>query len=173
VPRPSHTQRRRLAAIAIAGALTLTDCGAGTHSPRQQQERERKAAGLAHFLIVCPPDLWDRTGGPHADWRRPDEKTGLAIPAKITKRPDGLITVDLSGPNLVDLLRLLDRHAHPGWQGSDTSPLAVRLYNAIAPEVDKVGTPTIPGSATPQVVINDTVPGVPSPSATSSATPKH
>ena len=117
---------------------------------------------------MSPPDLWNRTGGTHADWLY--HRTGDAIPAKITKRPDGLISVDLSGPNLVDLLELLDRHAHPGWGRDDgkPNPLAVRLYNAITPAIDKVGAS---GGTTPQVVINDTTVGAPSPSA--SSTPKH
>src|SRR4051794_19482039 len=89
----AYPMRITLTLTVVALALTLTGCGASTHSPKQQAERERKAAGLAHFMIVCPPDLWDRTGGEHADWRDPAEKTGNAIPAKITKRSDGLINV--------------------------------------------------------------------------------
>lgn len=147
----------RLAAAALAGVLALSGCGAATHSPRQQHERERKAAGLAHFLIICPPDLWDRTDGAHSDWG------AKKIPAKITTRPDGLITVDLSGPSLVDLLKDLDYNAHAGWATTNNSPLAIRLYDAIAPVVDKVS--LTPGSVTPQVIINDAVPGTPSPAS--------
>lgn len=171
MPRSSRTLICRAVVAGIVSALTLAGCGAGTHSPPQQQERERKAAGLAHFVIVCPPDLWDRTGGPHPDWRG-DAKSVDPIPAKITKRPDGLVNVDLSGPHLIDLLELLDEHAHPGWMGDfDPYPLAVRLYDALAPEVDKVG--TAPGGTTPQVVINDAVPKVSQSPTSSASTPKN
>lgn len=166
---PHRTIARAIAATMVAAAL-LTGCGAGTQSPKAQADRERKAAGLAHFILVCPPDLWDRTGGTD-HW--PGE---MKIPATIVKRPDGLISVDISGPNLVDLLKALDRYAHPGWGAADPDPLAVRLYDAIAPVLDRVGTPAA-GSATPTTTINDEVPGIarptpsPTPSRTSTAKP--
>lgn len=138
---------------AVIAALTLVSCGAGVHSPSQQRDRERKAAGVSTFRIVCSRDLWNRTG-----MEKTDGINGSPVPAKITQRPDGLVTVELTGPNLVDLLEYLDAHAHPGWwDGVDLDPLALRMYNAIAPRVDAIQPTPMAGEPVPEVVINDSV----------------
>lgn len=134
----------RIATCAVAAAVMLT-AGCGGHSPPQQKARLRKAAGVAVFRIRCSQDLWDRTGGQ------------AGINAKVTKGNDGLVTVDLSGPQLVDLLESLDWAAHVHL-GEEADPLAARMYDAIAPRVDAIQPTPRAGEPIPEVVIDDAAP---------------
>lgn len=138
----------------------------GVQSPEEQKERERKAAGLSAFRIVCVQDLWDRTGGKDG---RGETQAGT-IPARISKRDDGLVTVELTGPNMVDLLRYLDAEAHPGGWPKKPDPLAIRMYEAIAPRIDAIKATPKADEPPPEVTIDDSVgAGTPSPTTTPSS----
>jgi hypothetical protein len=144
----------RLTACVALFVLALTSCA--TKSPPHQKERERKAAGVVLFRIHCSKDLWDRTG------------KDAGVSAKVTPEAGGLVTVELSGPSLVDLLKRMDFDAHGGLGHHD--PLALRMYNAIAPRVDAIQAAPKPGDPAPEVTIDDRAGGVGTPTA--SASPK-
>jgi hypothetical protein len=144
--------RWRLAACAVVVVLSLAGCA--TNSPPQQGARERKAAGVVLFRIHCSKDLWEQTGATGND------RFG-SIPAKITNDANGLVTVELSGPNLVTLLEKLDFNAHGG-EGNH-NPLSARMYNAIAPRVDAIQATPRPGAPIPEVIIDDNVGGTSGP----------
>lgn len=147
--------RLRVTVGTLALALVVAGC---TDSPHEQGARERKAAGVRLFRIHCTRDLWNRTGGQTDD-------SGQPVSGKIADEHNGLVTVDLTGPNLVDLLRKLDYRAHGGNGNHD--PLAIRMYNAIAPEVDKIqSSGALPGGGMPEVTINDSVGGAGQPTPT-------
>jgi hypothetical protein len=140
---------------------SIVGCGA---PPEEHESRLRKAAGLTTFQIVCVKDLWERTsiGGSND----PEIKA-----AKVTPGPGSLVTVSLTGPQLVDYLRILGSDAFPKG-GGPADPLSLRMYNAIAPVVDKVKEGAPPGQV-PEVRVDDPVgnsPGSPTPATTSSPT---
>lgn len=147
------------------GALTalLAVAGCSDPHPKQQPERLRKAAGVTAFRIRCTKDLWDRTGG-HKDsfgdnFRAP-------VKAQVTDQGNGVIVVQLNGPQLVDLLKKLDYKAHRFDGQGD--PLAQRMYDAIAPTVDTIQATPAAGAQPPQVVIDDAVINAPAAPSTSS-----
>lgn len=150
--------RTPIAAGVLAVVLALAGCST---SPKEQPERLRKAAGVTAFRITCTSDLWKRTGGQHGDTYHDDP-----VKAQITDQGNGMVLVQLTGPQLVDLLEKLDEMAHPNKGNGPGDPLAIRVYNAIAPKVDAISTAPAAGAQVPQVVINDNV-ATPAASSTS------
>lgn len=143
----------------IAAATLLAVSACSSDYPSQHDDRLRKAAGVVTFQINCSKDLWERTR--HAG--RDSE-----VKAKSVKDSgNGTVAVSLSGPQLVDYLGVLAFDAY-GYSGRD--PLSERMYNAIAPEVDKIRGPLKPGDPAPVVTVNDAV-GQASPSTSVSSTP--
>ncbi|MER7521016.1 hypothetical protein [Streptomyces sp. NPDC126499] len=153
---------RRLRSVAavlavLAATVTLSGCGdLATKSPPQHTARLDKAAGVAQFKITCTKDMWDRTrdsGRDRLDSDTFDDVKPRKLPGEPGKR--GLIEVTLTGPQLVDYLRKLDYDAHGGFnQDHDDEPLARRMYNALAPVVDRIE----PGKApveVPSVAVDD------------------
>lgn len=143
-------QARVLRAIVATLFLIATvACGAGQVDPRtaQHEARVKKAAGVASFRIVCVKDLWERTSDKgFADG-------GPSVTGKVTSMPNDMVAVDLSGPQLVDYL---ERLHYDGFFGSSDDPLSIRMYNGIAPVVDKIQ-PGAPGGEVPEVRIDDPV----------------
>ncbi|MEU6431372.1 hypothetical protein ABZ860_36215 [Microbispora sp. NPDC046973] len=150
-----NSRRLGIVGIVAAALLTLASC---SDYPEQHQERLRKAAGVVTFQITCSKDLWERTR--HVDYS--DE-----VRAKSVKDlGNGVALVSLSGPQLVDYLKVLASDAY-GINGRN--PLSDRMYQAIAPEVDKIQGPLNPGDPIPAVTLNDAA--VPAVSSNSVATP--
>lgn len=139
-------------------AAVLLGMGGCSDYPSQHDERLRKAAGVVTFRIKCSKDLWERTR---------DAGSTTEVKAKAVKDiGDGMASVELSGPQLVDYLKVLSDDSF-GWD-SPSNPLAERMYNAIAPEVDKIRGPLKPGDPVPEVTLNDAAVPAPSPSAAAS-----
>lgn len=139
---------------AVIAALALTGC---TQSPAEHDERLTKAAGLARVSIICPKDLWEET---KPDGRRNEVN---AKTSKITEGPRqgrGLVRVTMTGTNLVAYLKELDRNAHPSeWNGEkDNTAASRRVYDAIAPAIDRIKAATSPDDPEPEIVIDDTIP---------------
>jgi hypothetical protein len=139
---------------ALAAVLVLSGC---TQSPAEHDDRLTKAAGLARVSILCPKDLWDETkptGGINE---------AKATVSKISKGPRadrGLVRVSMTGTNLVAYLKELDSNAHPhSWNGERKNTAASRrVYDAIAPEIDRIKAATSPEDPAPEIVIDDTIP---------------
>jgi hypothetical protein len=141
---------RRWWLLPIVALLALAGCA---DPPSGHEERLEKAAGLTAFRITCHEHLWNRTG---VEAWGGDEAVG----GKITKRPLSVITVELSGPQLVDLLEKL---AHFGWGvgepygSTHNTPEARRMYRAIAPVIDRIKQIPRAGDPVPEVVVDDMV----------------
>ncbi|MFD1935588.1 MULTISPECIES: hypothetical protein [Nonomuraea] len=142
-----------LLVAALLGTV-LAGCGggqAGKPTPREQHEtRLSKAAGVTTLRIVCVRDLWERTS--RVGFLSGDPE----IKAKVTPAPGGLVTVELTGPQLVDYLRILWKR---GPLYSDPDPLSIRVYNGIAPVIDQIQAGGVPAGTVPEVRIDDPVGG--------------
>lgn len=151
-----------IAASVLAALLVTAGCST---TPKEHPERLRKAAGVTAFRIQCTKDLWNRTGGLKGEsWRTYKDP----VKAQVTDQRNGTVVVQLTGPQLVDLLDKLNELAHPNKGEHAPDPLAVRMYDAIAPQIDTIST-TAPGSGPiPQVVIDDKA-GAPSSSSATAA----
>ncbi|MBH0780838.1 hypothetical protein [Nocardia bovistercoris] len=132
-----------LLGIAVV-ALLLTGCG--TQSPPEQGDRERVAAGIPLLVLRLPGDLWARTstGAGH----KPIEE-----PRRLTETPEGGLTVELTGAQLVDYLRLLDFNAHGGFMARDKET-ASKIYREIAVVLDNLVTPRAADAPPPEVTID-------------------
>lgn len=154
---------RRLAGLtlAIALALSLTGCGS---SPSGHDDRLVKAAGIKTLKLTCNKDVWERTGKVYK------ERYDYEIDAKVEKGPDDTVTVELSGPDLVSLLKALDSRFDTGALGPAEDPIAKRLYAALAPVVDSAKSQQAAGDPIPEVILDDAATGntVPSPTTTPS-----
>jgi len=142
-----------MTAGALGVMVTLTGC---TQSPAGHDGRLVKASGVARVALVCPPDLWMET--------KPESLSHNKVKAKveeITSGPyagRGLVRVTMSGTSLVDYLKELDENAHPAVWDYDNTPASRRMYNAIAPKIDKIKAATGPDDPEPLIVIDDTIP---------------
>ncbi len=138
----AHTPHRFVALLAVSAALTLSACG-HTSTPPEQDERLLKAAGVAKFRITCTKDIWEKT--------KPID--GLDN-VTVLKRDGKVYTFELTGPELVTYLDYLDRNAHGGWDGAH-EPESIRMYNAIAPVVDRISATPEAGSSIAEVSLQD------------------
>ncbi|MFC4054109.1 hypothetical protein ACFOY4_30830 [Actinomadura syzygii] len=157
--------RTPIAAGTLVVVLVLAGCST---SPKEQSERLRKAAGVTAFRLTCTRDLWERTGG----YRDRIHHDGDPVKAQITDQGNGMVLVQMTGPQLVDLLKKLDAVAHPERGFGPADPLAVRVYNAIAPKVDAISTAPAADAQIPQVIINDNI-GHPTPTPSPSRPSGH
>ncbi|MFZ3562698.1 hypothetical protein ACOKM5_42965 [Streptomyces sp. BH097] len=147
--------RRTVAVCALLAALTLAGCT--TQSPAGHDERLSKAAGVARVTLVCSKDLWEET--------KPQKgaNTVKATVSKISSGPQagrGLVRISMTGTNLVSYLKELDANAHPSKVNGefDNTAASKRVYDALAPAIDRIKAATGPDDPEPQVVIDDTIP---------------
>ena len=143
-----------MAAVAMIAAVAVIALGAcTTSSPKEQADRERKAASVQVFRLHMTKDLWDRTN--HGDNHSVDK------PLRTTDEANGTVAIDLSGPQLVDYLQALDYNAHGGALAHD-APLARSVYDAVAPVVDRMQANPVPaGTPMPEVTIDAASPSTP------------
>ncbi|MBF6548848.1 hypothetical protein [Nocardia brasiliensis] len=140
--------RRMLAAVTAAGLLAMT-VSCATDSPPEQSARERKAASVPVFKLHMSKDLWTRTNNApgHND---------LDKPQSLTEDPNGMATIELTGPQMVDYLKTLDYNAHGGI-GAFDEPLAVTVYDTVAPVIDQIQAPPAPGASVPEITVHAAV----------------
>lgn len=155
--------RRRAAAVLATVAVLAFVTGCGDDPPPGHAERLQKAAGVASFKITCTKDLWDRTkpGSTNRDSHEDAKPRGLSGAAG----ERGLVEVYLTGAQLVDYLKTLEEDISGG-MGANPSveELSRRMYEAIAPVVDRIEKGK-PPAAIPQAVVDDAVASVsPTPS---------
>ncbi|MFD4833231.1 hypothetical protein ACFWPV_25740 [Streptomyces uncialis] len=148
--------RRTVRAVALAVLLTAA-ATACTQSPPGHDERLSKAAGLARVSLVVSKDLWNET--------KPDGGANevTAHTAVITKGPKagrGLVRVTMSGTNLVAYLKELDHNAHPHTLDGEKQNTAAsrRVYDAVAPGVDRIKAARAADDPQPEIIIDDTIP---------------
>lgn len=132
----------------------LTGC---TQSPAGHDERLTKAAGIARVTLVCSKDLWDETK-PSGGYN-----SVKATVSEISSGPQsgrGLVRVSMTGTNLVSYLKELDENAHPSkWDGTrDNTAASRRVYDALAPALDRIKAATGVNDPEPEIVIDDTIP---------------
>ncbi|MET8130052.1 hypothetical protein ABZV67_44730 [Streptomyces sp. NPDC005065] len=145
--------RATLTALALLGTLTLTACGADTQSPPAHDARLKKAAGIGSMDLVLTKGLWTNT----CPWALRNHKTR---PADGDRGNRGLIRVTLAGTELVAYLTELNDNAHCGWMNcttDDRKATALRVYDALAPAIDRVSNVRTGGDPDPEVVIDDTL----------------
>lgn len=136
-----------VAAAAVGLVVALSGCA--TDSPAGHLERESKAAAVPLFRLQMTKDLWERTSS--ADSHGEIEK-----PKKLTETPEGLATVELTGPQMVDYLQILDYNAHGGMFARDES-LAVAVYTAAAGVIDRIEVPPPADAPVPEIVVDAAV----------------
>ena len=97
-------------------------------------------------------DLWTRT---NSDQSAAPGRS-VSKPKNLTEDPNGMVTIELSGPQMVDYLQILDYNAHDGASAHDPS-LAGAVYTAVAPVVDKIQASPAPGAPEPEIIIDAAV----------------
>jgi hypothetical protein len=106
----------------MVGILTVT-AACAMNSPKEQAERERKAASVQVFKLHMTKDLWTRINVGNNNSTKIVGK-----PKSLTDDPNGMVTIELTGPQLVDYLQSLDYNAHGGLEAKDPS-LAAAVYD--------------------------------------------
>ena len=137
-----------------AAALALTGC---TQSPAGHDDRLSKAAGLARVTLVCSKDLWEETKPPGG---ANEVKAKVSEISAGPRAGRGLVEVSMTGTNLVAYLKELDYNAHPSkWNGDrDNTAASDRVYDALAPAIDRIKAATSSDDPEPEIVIDDTIP---------------
>ncbi|MFI9018709.1 hypothetical protein ACIGZI_32215 [Streptomyces griseus] len=156
--KPFSSPRTALAVAAVA-CLTLAGC---TQSPAKHDDRLTKAAGIARVTIVCSKDLWNET---KPDGMNPSSET-VTVKATVSgistgpRANRGLVEVSMTGTNLVAYLKELDANAHTSkWNSTpDNAAASRRVYDAIAPAIDRIKAASSPDDPEPEIVIDDTIP---------------
>ncbi|MFC8176020.1 hypothetical protein [Streptomyces sp. NPDC057325] len=153
---PHRNTLRRAAAAAVLVAVLALVTGCADEPPAGHEERLNKAAGVAAFKVTCTKDLWDRTkpGSSSATDSHEDAKPHR-VDGEAGKR--GLVEITLTGAQLVDYLKTLERDINSG-PGADSSiePLSRRMHDAIAPVVDRIEKGK-PPTEVPRTVVDDAV----------------
>ncbi|WP_457512144.1 hypothetical protein [Streptomyces sp. TE33382] len=153
------------AQVTAPGRLERGTTANGWAATDSDEERLDKAADAAKFEITCAKDGWEQT----RESRRDPGSTPFhsVKPVKLGGEQGGrgLVTVTLTGPQLVESLRMPDYDAHGGTNANnDDGPVARRVYNALAPVIDRIK-PGRPPEGIPRAVVDDAaVPAGPAPS---------
>jgi hypothetical protein len=139
----------------MALAVTLTGCS--VQSPPKHSERLSKAAGLARITLICPKDLWEETKPRGMDNKLKAKVSDVKSGPRANR---GLVEVTMTGTNLVAYLKELDKNAHPAPVNgdSDNTPASRRVYNAVAPKIDRIKAARTENAPEPEIVIDDTLP---------------
>ncbi|MEU4843121.1 hypothetical protein [Nocardia testacea] len=140
---------RVLVGALVAVFVVVFTAGCVTKSPPEQGERERKAASVPAFKLHMTQDLWERTNV------RQSAKL-VREPKKVTDLPGGMVTVELTGPQMVDYLQGLDYNAHGGGGAKDES-LAEAVYDTVAPVLDRIESPPPAGAPIPEITVHAAV----------------
>lgn len=150
--------------VAIIGGIPWAMEGGTTASPARHESRMVTASGVPAFTIRCNPQMWERTKGLDNESTASKAKPKTVVEAVKVAEEQGMAVVTLSGPEMVDYLRVLDWHAH----GSrllpvrDKNPVAVRMYDALAERLDTIetgGTGQLPNAV--EITVNDGDPKTP------------
>ncbi|MFF3020730.1 hypothetical protein [Streptomyces sp. NPDC057939] len=152
----SRRSRATGQAALLIGLLTLAmGC---VQSPPEHSARLTKAAGLARVSIVCPKDLWEETKP--SDRATNDVKATTSAIAAGPQAGRGLVRVTMTGTNLVAYLKELDANAHPSKMNGERENTAAsrRVYDALAPAIDRIKAASGPTDPEPEIIIDDTIP---------------
>jgi hypothetical protein len=130
--------------LAALMALAISGC---TSSPAEQGERESKAAAVPVFRLHMTKDLRERTKGPEGAVRTVEK------PKSLKEEGNGMLAIELTGPQMVDYLQTLDYNAHGGFSARDAS-LAAAVYNAAATVIDRIESPPAPDGPAPETTVH-------------------
>lgn len=123
-------------------------------TPYQQAERESKAAAVPLFKLHMTKELWERTNSAESEGK-------IENPKKLTEEKDGMVTVELTGPQMTDYLIILNYNAHGGVSAKD-APLATAVYDASAAVIDQIESPPAPNAPAPVITVHAAVATTPS-----------
>ncbi|MFI6530183.1 hypothetical protein [Streptomyces uncialis] len=137
--------------------LVTAAASACTQSPPGHDERLSKAAGLARVSLVVSKDLWNETKPSGIDNEVTARMEGITEGPKAGR---GLVRVTMSGTNLVAYMKELDSNAHPHGLTGDRENTAAsrRVYDAVAPGVDRIKAARAADDPQPEISIDDTIP---------------
>ncbi|MFI6055713.1 hypothetical protein ACIBCO_37220 [Streptomyces violascens] len=135
---PGKSVSWRLGWFTTVCAALLTS-GACTNSPADYQSVLNKAAGIPKVRIHCHKDVWDWTDTSNFD-------------AHVSKPSAGMVTVTISGVNLVEYLKILDSRGH---DKLDPDAVSARMYAAITPVVLVVRSEPQGGRFVPDITVED------------------
>ncbi|MGA6172553.1 hypothetical protein ACPEIF_20170 [Streptomyces sp. NPDC012600] len=162
----SRGRRRATFAVLATVAVLALVTGCADDPPAGHSERLQKAAGVASFKITCTKDLWERTkpARSHINSHEDAKPRGLNGPSG----ERGLVEITLTGAQLVDYLKNLEEDISGGFNANRSiKELSQRMYDAIAPVVDRIEKGKPPAEV-PQAVVDDAVvPTGPTPTVTS------
>ncbi|MFC1231104.1 hypothetical protein ACFVIN_06775 [Streptomyces prasinus] len=150
---PFRGRRRAASTVLAAVAVLAFVTGCGDEPPAGHEQRLQKAAGVASFKITCTKDLWERTKPGHD---RTDSHED-AKPHSLNGSPGerGLVEIILTGAQLVDYLKTLEEDISGGlFADKSVEELSRRMYEAIAPVVDRIEKGK-PPTEIPQAVVDD------------------
>ncbi|WP_189173923.1 hypothetical protein [Streptomyces lasiicapitis] len=141
-----------MAALAAAvGTVLVGGCGSGK-TPQGHEQRLLKSAGVTRFRITYTKDIWEAT-------KPYDDLTEVTV----TRRKGKVYTYELTGSELVEYLRELERDAYgPEWGRGINEQEAKRMYDVISPMVDAIRPNPGPDTRVPAVTLDDAVPSAPS-----------
>lgn len=133
------------------------------------QERLEKAGGVSSVMLVCHLDTWqfifrhvgvENLSGFNYGWSLGDpDNAGLrGVVGPVTEIADGMVEVQLSGPNLVNVLSRM-RTETTFNPGTGTRAIAARLYRSIAQVVDGVDPDQVRSTPIPPIVVDDQISG--------------
>ncbi len=139
----------------LLGAVLLTGCGMGTHSPASNDARLTKAAGIATVSLLMPEGLWKDT--------KPRSTLDKVAVDKLDgdRGARGLVRVNLTGTQAILYMKELDQNAHPGWLSPNAAPSkkqsSVRVYDALGKALDDIKAARSATDPAPEVLIDDTL----------------
>ncbi|MFE3023211.1 hypothetical protein [Nocardia tengchongensis] len=105
------------------------------------------------FKLHMMNDLWSRTCHDHyfSGYRQIDKPRSL-----VEDPATNMVTIELTGAQMADYLKILDYNAHGGSDALDPS-LAAAVYDAVSPVVDKIQGPPAPDAPAPEITITAAV----------------
>ncbi|TXS46974.1 hypothetical protein [Streptomyces sp. t39] len=160
--------RRCVSAVLVAAAALALVTGCAGDPPAGHEERLDKAAGVASFKITCTQDMWDRTK-PGRDLQADSHEDAKPRRLGGDQGERALVEITLTGAQLVDYLKTLEEDVSGGFfADASTEQLSRRMYDAIAPVVDRIERGKPPTEVPAAVVDDAAVPAAPDPSATTS-----
>ncbi|MFJ4917629.1 hypothetical protein [Streptomyces sp. NPDC088726] len=152
---PLRGRRRAASALLAVVVVFALATGCADDPPAGHSERLQKAAGVSSFKITCTRDLWDRTKPGREPVNSHEDAKPRALNGAAGER--GLVEITLTGAQLVDYLKVLEEDISGGpYANRSVEELSRRMYDSIAPVVDRIEKGKPPAEV-PRAVVDDAV----------------